>query len=102
MINTYLGIVKGRPKITLLLFSLVFMLYFASTWYVLSRRNNERVLKVVMFRQKIGRFFLKYLTYIVVFTLFTVFVYVVTGQHLQLLLFALYFNPNYAIGFSNA
>ncbi|NOS56743.1 MAG: hypothetical protein HOP37_10875 [Cyclobacteriaceae bacterium] len=92
MINTYLGIVKGRPKITLLLFSLVFMLYFATTWYVLSRRNNERVLKVVMFRQKIGRFFLKYLTYIVVFTLFTVFVYVVTGQHLQLLLFALYFN----------
>jgi len=92
MINTYLGILKGRPKITMLLFSLVFMLYFVSTWYVLSRRTNERVLKVVMFRQRIGRFVLKYLTYIVVFTLYTVFAYAVTGQHLQLLLFALYFN----------
>jgi hypothetical protein len=93
LINTYLGLVKEGARITLLLFSCIFLLYFVATQYVFHLREyREKLFSQKIYRVRIARFLFKYLTYIVIFAIYTVLVYLVTEQHVQLLLFALYFN----------
>ncbi|MBY0435319.1 MAG: hypothetical protein K2U26_14525 [Cyclobacteriaceae bacterium] len=92
LINTYLGIEKGRARISTFLFLLIFLLYAASTAHVLRQQQHAKLMTEKVLRIRIGKFLLKYLSYIVIFALFTILVYALTGQHLQLLLFALYFN----------
>jgi hypothetical protein len=91
--NAYLGMLQGIPRIKLLDGFMIFMLYFTSTLYVLIwRRNRYRFAGVAVYRAKVGRFMLKYLTYLVVFSLYSIFLYLLTSRHFQLLLFGLYFN----------
>jgi len=93
LVNTYLGLVKGSARITVLLFSCIFLLYLAATLYVFHLREyREKILTQKIYRARIARFLFKYLTYIVIFAIYTVLVYLITQQHVQLLLFALYFN----------
>lgn len=93
LVNTYLGLVNGSARITVLLFSCIFLLYLAATLYVFHLREyREKILTQKIYRARIARFLFKYLTYIVIFAIYTVLVYLITHQHVQLLLFALYFN----------
>jgi hypothetical protein len=87
--NAYLGMLQGVPRIKLLDGLLIFMLYFFSTMYVLAwRKHKEKISGKV----KLGKFALKYFTYILIFSLYSIFLYLLTSRHFQLLIFGLYFN----------
>lgn len=91
--NAYLGMLQGVPRIKLLDGFLIFVLYFFSTMYVLAWRSHRTKLsEVSVGRMKPGKYFLKYLTYLVVFSLYSILLYLLTSRHFQLLLFGLYFN----------
>lgn len=92
LVNTYLGLHNGQAAITWLLFALVFILYLLATLYVLHFREQRKILEFHTRRNKVIQFVLKYFSYIVLFGLYTVLVYAITRQHLQLLVFAIYFN----------
>lgn len=89
--NAYAALEMGDAAISWFAVSGIFLLYALSTGYVLSVKGSKRKL----FGRKQGRlggFAVKYLGYVVVFTLFSMGLYLITGKHHQLLLFALYFN----------
>jgi len=88
--NAYLGMLQGIPRIKLLDGFLIFSLYFVSTMYVLVWRKHKD--KLITVRIKVGKFALKYLTYILIFSLYSIFLYLLTSRHFQLLIFGLYFN----------
>jgi hypothetical protein len=87
--NAYLGMLQGIPRIKLLDGFLIFILYFFSTIYVLAWRKHK---EKISGRMKAGKFALKYLTYILIFSLYSIFLYLLTSRHFQLLIFGLYFN----------
>jgi len=69
------------------------MLYFLSTMYVLVwRKRRWHLARLPVYGQRVGKFFVKYLTYLVVFSLYSIMLYLFTSRHFQLLLFGLYFN----------
>lgn len=90
--NAYLGMLQGIPRIKLLDGFLIFFLYFISTIYVLKWRRHKERLMIVPGRIKVGKFAVKYLTYILIFSLYSIFLYLLTSRHFQLLIFGLYFN----------
>ena len=91
--NAYLGMLQGIPRIKMLDGVLIFLLYFFSTLYVLVwRPNRSKLPRMPVYGQKLGKFFVKYLTYLVVFSLYSILLYLVTSRHFQLLVFGLYFN----------
>jgi len=91
--NAYLGMLEGIPRIKLLDSLLVIILYFLSTLYVLVwRKGTSQLANIPKYGQKAARFFVKYLTYLVVFSLYSIFLYLLTSRHFQLLVFGLYFN----------
>lgn len=91
--NAYLTLARGIPKITGRDFLLIFFLYLLTTLYILRlKRLQNRMGNWQVFKWKIGKFIVKYLTYLFIFSLCTVLLYFYTGKHFQLLLFALYFN----------
>lgn len=92
IVNTYLGILRGIPRISFLDFFLVFILYFSVTVYLLRLRTYKTRIPGNLFKKKLARFFLKYFTYLLLFGVYTFLVYLVTRKHLQILLFAFYFN----------
>ncbi len=87
--NAYLGMLQGVPRIKFLDGLLIFTLYFFSTMYVLTWRKHKD--KLITGKLRFGKFF-KYLTYILVFSLYSIFLYLLTSRHFQLLIFGLYFN----------
>lgn len=93
IVNTYLGLLKGVPKITFWGFVLVFALYFACSLYILRLKSYRQTLRSSrVFRGKVVKFILRYFSYIVIFSVYTVLLYAITGKHFELLLFAIYFN----------
>lgn len=90
--NAYLGMLQGIPRIKLMDGFLIFLLYFISTIYVLQWRRHKERLMIIPGRIKVGKFALKYLTYILIFSLYSIFLYLLTSRHFQLLIFGLYFN----------
>jgi hypothetical protein len=90
--NAYLGMLQGIPRIKLLDGFLIFLLYFISTMYVLQWRRHKERLMILPGRLKVGKFALKYFTYILIFSLYSIFLYLLTSRHFQLLIFGLYFN----------
>ncbi len=92
LINTYLGLVNGQARISLKLFLLVFLLYLIATVYIFHFHGQRKLLEYQTRKNRVMQFILKYFSYIVIFGLFTVLTYTLTRQHLQLLLFAIYFN----------
>jgi hypothetical protein len=89
--NAYLGMLQGIPRIKLLDGAMIFALYFLSTFYVLVWRRKRNAFSIPS-RLRAGRFLIKYLTYLVVFSLYSIVLYLLTSRHFQLLLFGLYFN----------
>jgi hypothetical protein len=87
--NAYLGMLQGVPRIKLLDGFLIFTLYFFSTMYVLTWRKHKD--KLLTDKRKFTNL-LKYLTYILVFSLYSILLYLLTSRHFQLLIFGLYFN----------
>jgi hypothetical protein len=81
--NAYLGMLQGIPRIKLLDGFLIFILYFVSTMYVLDWRRHK---------EKLGKLVLRFFTYIFIFSLYSIFLYLLTSRHFQLLIFGLYFN----------
>jgi CHASE2 domain len=91
--NAYLGMLQGIPRIKLMDGFLIFLLYFLSSLYVFFWRSKRQNLRnISMYRWKVGKFVVKYLTYLVVFSLYSILLYLLTSRHFQLLLFGLYFN----------
>jgi CHASE2 domain-containing sensor protein len=90
--NAYLGMLQGIPRIKLLDGFLIFVMYFLSTMYVLHWRRHKEKLMIIPGRLKFGKFAVGYLTYILVFSLYSIFLYLLTSRHFQLLIFGLYFN----------
>jgi hypothetical protein len=90
--NAYLGMLQGIPRIKLLDGFLIFVLYFMSTMYVLTWRRHKERLMILPGRLKFGKFAIKYFTYILIFSLYSIFLYLLTSRHFQLLIFGLYFN----------
>lgn len=91
--NAYLGMLQGIPRLTLLDGILIFILYFVSTLFVFTGRSQRNKIKHTrLYRWSVGKFVLRYLSYLVVFSLYSIFLYMVTSRHFQLLLFGLYFN----------
>jgi hypothetical protein len=90
--NAYLGMLQGIPRIKLLDGFLIFLLYFLSTLYVLQWRGHKERLMIIPGRLKFGKHALKYLSYILIFSLYSIFLYLLTSRHFQLLIFGLYFN----------
>lgn len=87
--NAYLGMLQGVPRIKFTDGLLIFLLYFFSTMYVLIWRKHKD--KLITGKRKFTNLF-KYLTYILVFSLYSIFLYLLTSRHFQLLIFGLYFN----------
>jgi hypothetical protein len=87
--NAYLGMLQGIPRIKFLDGFLIFALYFFSSMYALTWRQHK---DKISGRMKVGKFALKYLTYILIFSLYSIFLYLLTSRHFQLLIFGLYFN----------
>ncbi len=93
IVNTYLGLLKGVPKITFWGFFFVWLLYFACSLYILRLHGYRKKIQTSrFFRGKVMKFALKYFSYLVFFSLYTVLLYALTGKHFELILFALYFN----------
>lgn len=90
--NAYLGMLQGIPRIKLLDGFLIFLLYFLSTMYVIQWRHHKEKLMIIPGWIKLGKFAVKYLTYILIFSLYSIFLYLLTSRHFQLLIFGLYFN----------
>lgn len=92
--NAYLGMLQGIPRIKLIDGFLIFLLYFISTIYVIHWRRHKEKLMIIPGRgkAKFGKYVLKYLTYILIFSLYSIFLYLLTSRHFQLLIFGLYFN----------
>ena len=93
IVNTYLGLLKGVPKITFWGFFFVWLLYFACTIYILQLHGyRKKIRNSRIFRGSVMKFIFKYFSYLVFFSLYTVLLYALTGKHFELILFALYFN----------
>ena len=93
IINTYLGMLKGVPRITFWGFFFVLILYFSASLSILRRWSQRQQFHVShFFRGKVMKFVLRYLSYLVIFSIYTVLLYVFTGKHFELIPFALYFN----------
>jgi hypothetical protein len=90
--NAYLGMLQGIPRIKLLDGFLIFALYFVSTLYVLLWREHKDKFAFNPARKLRLGFALKYLTYILIFSLYSILLYLLTSRHFQLLIFGLYFN----------
>jgi hypothetical protein len=91
--NAYLGMLQGIPRIRLFDGMLIFLLYFISTLYVTAwRPYRGKIGDIGVYKWKAGKFILKYLTYLFIFSLYSIFLYLLTSRHFQLLLFGLYFN----------
>jgi hypothetical protein len=91
--NAYLTLERGLARLRWGDFLLVFLLYLATTIYILRlKRLQHQMGNWRVFKWKIGKFIVKYLTYLFLFSLYTVLLYFFTGKHFQLLLFAFYFN----------
>jgi len=89
--NAYLGMLQGVPRIRPFDGAMIFMLYFLSTLYVIVWRRTAAKIPGIP-GLKVGRFIVKYLTYVVIFSIYSILLYLMTSRHFQLLLFALYFN----------
>lgn len=87
--NAYLGMLQGIPRIKFLDGILIFALYFFSTMYVLTWRKHKD--KLITDKRRFTNLF-KYFTYILIFSLYSIFLYLLTSRHFQLLIFGLYFN----------
>jgi len=92
LVNSFLGLSKGQARITWKLFMMVFILYLTATVYILEFHGKKKLIEYQTRRNRFVQFVLKYFSYIVIFGLFTVVTYAITRQHLQLLIFAIYFN----------
>jgi hypothetical protein len=90
--NAYLAMLQNIPRIKVLDGFLIFTLYFLSTMYALQWRRHKEKLMILPGRIKLGKFAVKYLTYILIFSLYSIFLYLLTSRHFQLLIFGLYFN----------
>jgi len=93
MVNTYIGLLKGIPMLSAWAFLLIFMLYFVCSFYILRMHSFRRHLQTNrVFRMKVIKFVLRYFSYIVMFSAYTMILYLLTEKHFELILFALYFN----------
>ncbi len=91
--NAYLSMIQGVPRLKFLDGVLIFLLYFVSSLYVLFWRPNRRKLYAFnLDRFWVGKFVMKYLSYLLIFSLYSIFLYLINSRHFQLLIFALYFN----------
>lgn len=92
IVNSYLAILRGIPRISFLDFFFVFILYFAVTVYLFRLKTHRTRIAGNLYKKKAARFLLKYFTYIFIFAIYTFMVYLITRKHLQILIFAFYFN----------
>lgn len=91
--NAYLGLLKGSPRIVFLDVFLIYLLYFFTSLYIVFwRQHREKWMRFSVYKSRVWKFVFKYFTYILIFSLYSVLLYVLTGRHFQLLLFGLYFN----------
>lgn len=93
VVNTYLALLKGLPRIRWTDVLILFSLYLFTTIYCLRLRNPEDGLMAKsIHRWKTGRFIMKYFSYLFVFFFLTIILYLITNRHFQILPFAIYFN----------
>ncbi len=88
--NAYLSLLKGQAAITWGGSLLLFIFYYVMSWRILSMTANPDAGQVVA--SKFLRFMLKYVSYLITFSLFSVLLYQLLDKHFQILLFAFYFN----------
>ncbi len=89
VLNTYLSMLKGQATITWSGSLLLFVFYFAVSWRIIAMAKDVSPNPAA---PKFIRFMLKYVTYLLIFSVFSVILYQVMGKHFQILLFAFYFN----------
>lgn len=89
--NTYLSMVKGQARITWDGSMLLFIFYYIMTWRIMSM-STEAISSSKVATPRIVRFLLKYVSYLVIFSVFSIVLYQVLGKHFQILLFAFYLN----------
>ena len=89
--NAYLSMVKGRAAITWKGSLLIFIFYFLLSLRNLSMTADLGNTSKIM-TSRFLRFMLKYATYLIIFSLFSIFLYQLLDKHFQILLFAFYFN----------
>jgi len=88
--NAYLSLLRGRAAITWGGSLLLFVFYYLMSWRILSMTSDPQATTVVT--SKFVRFMLKYVSYLITFSLFSVLLYQLLDKHFQILLFAFYFN----------
>lgn len=91
--NTYLAIMRGVPLHHFFHTFLLFSIYFLASIYILKRKSHRKnIFSRRILRSRAGRTFLRYFSYILIFSLMAVLLYVITLKHFQLFVFALYFS----------
>ena len=90
--NAYLALLKETPRLRLTDGMLIFILYFAATIYLLQFRHQRQRLFFERLRAWRGaRIVLRYFSYLLLFSIYSILLYLLTNRHFQLFLFALYF-----------
>jgi hypothetical protein len=90
VINAYLSMLRGQPAITWKA-SLLLLIFY----YYMSRRlliMTHEKLSETQATPKFVRFLLKYVSYLLIFSLFSIALYQLFDKHFQILLFAFYMN----------
>ena len=89
--NAYLGMLKGQAAITRMGSLLLLLFYFVMSWRLFSMAAKATTVANSA-TPKFLRFILKYVSYLVIFSLFSIVLYQILDKHFQILLFAFYFN----------
>jgi hypothetical protein len=90
VVNAYLSMLRGQPVINWKA-SLLLLIFY----YYMSRRlliMTHEKLSETQAAPKFIRFLLKYVSYLLIFSLFSIILYQVFDKHFQILLFAFYMN----------
>lgn len=91
LLNIYLSLIAGENLISIGLFLLLFIGYFAISFDLFSESDiKERKYAVKISRTKFGKFLLKYLSYVFYLTVISVITYFVFNIHINILILAFY------------
>lgn len=90
--NAYLALLEETPLIRFVDGLLIFFLYFFSGYYVITfRQKGRHLFGRGTDRSRFTKFITTYFSYLLIFSIYSIGLYLLTGRHFQLLLFALYF-----------
>jgi CHASE2 domain len=92
VVNAYLSMLKGQATITWKGSFLLFLFYYIFSRRTILMTNEVSKTNTTSPAPKFLRFILKYVSYLVVFSAFSILLYQLLGKHFQILLFAFYFN----------